>query len=49
MWVYFVDDDGDHWWVGYWDPGRGEWVPLRRFDTPDAARREIHYLNGGNI
>lgn len=49
MWVYWQDERNDCWWVGYFDPVLNRWLSRQSFEDRQGARREVHYLNGGNF
>ena len=47
MWVYRRTEP-NVWTVGFYDPS-GQWWTDSDHDTRDAARRRVHFLNGGNV
>ena len=45
MYVYIKSEPG-LWTVGHYDPS-GKWIPESDHDSPEAAAKRVHYLNGG--
>lgn len=45
MYVY-IRTEPQLWTVGFFSPD-GEWHPESDWDSPEEARRRVHFLNGG--
>ena len=43
----YIKSESNLWTVGFYKPD-GEWYPQSDWNTPEEARKEVRYLNGGN-